>query len=93
MKVKVTVRDEIKGGSSAGSIKIPVQKQETIDTLLIKLSRRNPNLVESILDPRTGGIKEEFNVLLNGRSIEKIKGLHTRLKDRDEVTILHSDDD
>ncbi|KXA98069.1 hypothetical protein AKJ39_02550 [candidate division MSBL1 archaeon SCGC-AAA259J03] len=87
MKVRVTIREEIKEGTGPTSIKIPIKEQETIDTLLIKLSRRNPELVESILDPRTGNIKEEFNVHLNGRPIRKIKGLHTRLKDKDEITI------
>ncbi len=92
MKVKVIVQKELCDDGGPKSIKIPIQEQETIDTLLIKLSRRNPNLVESILDPRTGGVKDGFNVSLNGRSIKGIKGLHTRLKNRDEITISSSED-
>lgn len=43
--------------------------------------------MESILDPKTGGLKEEFNIKLNGRPVEQIRGLHTRLKNKDEISI------
>lgn len=87
MKVKIILQDNLKEKIGSQTIKIPIREQETIDTLLIKLSRRNPNLVESILDPRTGNVKDGFDIELNGRSIKQIKGLHTRLKDKDEVTV------
>ncbi len=92
MKVNVRIRKELCEDGGPKSIKIPIQKQETIDTLLIKLSRRNPNLVESILDPRTGDVRDNFKINLNGRSIKGIKGLHTRLKNKDEITIASSED-
>lgn len=91
MKVKVFIQKSSESRSDAASIKIPIKERETVDTLLIKLSRRYPDFIESILDPRTGDIKEEFNINLNGRSIKKIKGLHTRLKNKDEVSILPED--
>lgn len=90
MKVKVILQDNLKEKIGSQAIKIPIREQETIDTLLIKLSRRNPNLVESILDPRTGNVKDGFDIKLNGRSIKQIKGLHTRLKDKDEVTVAQN---
>lgn len=88
MKVNVNVPEEISEKSRSESIKISIKRQETIDTLLIKLSRRKPDLVESVLDPRTGELKEDFDITLNGRSVKKIKGLHTRLKDKDELAIV-----
>lgn len=87
MKVKVLIDGDLQDETGYSDLKIPIEEQETIDTLLLKLSRRNPELVESILDPRTGGLKEEFDIDLNGRSIKQIKGLHTSLKDRDEISI------
>jgi len=87
MNVKVIVRENLSDGSGQTDTKIPIKEGETIDTLLIKLSKRNPDVVESILDPRTGDLKDEYNIELNGRSIKKIKGLHTRLKNKDEVSI------
>ncbi len=91
MKVRIIIQEDLCENGGPKSIKLPIQEQETIDTLLIKLSRRNPNLVESILDPRTGDVKEEFNVSLNGRSVKGIKGIHTRLKNKDEITIASSE--
>lgn len=91
MNVKVIVRNGPPEKSGSTDTKIPIKEGETIDTLLIKLSKRNPNVVESILDPRTGDLKDKCNIELNGRSIKKIKGLHTRLKNKDEVTISVQD--
>ncbi len=92
MKVKVIVKEELcESNNGSKTLKIPIQNRETIDTLMIKLSRRNPKLVESILDPRTGGINEDYKVSLNGRSITTINGLHTKLKNKDEVTISSSE--
>lgn len=91
MKVKVIVKEELCENDGPKTIKIPIQNRETIDTILIKLGRRNPDLVESILDPRTGGINEEFHVKLNGCSIEKIEGIYTTLKNKDEITISSSE--
>lgn len=87
MKVKVQVQGKLKEEVGSNNFTLVIEEGETIDLLLIKLSRRNPNLVESILDPRTGDLKEEFDIELNGRSIKKIKGLHTRLKNKDEIFI------
>jgi len=92
MKVKIIVKEELCENNGPKTIKLPIKNQETIDMILIKLGRRNPNLVESILDPRTGGINEDFHVKLNGCSIEKIEGLHTTVKNKDEITISPSKD-
>lgn len=87
MNVKVEIQCDFEGRKGKSEMKIPIKKQETIDTLLIKLSKRTPEVVETILDPRTGGLKDSFDIELNGRSIGMIKGMHTRLKEGDEVTI------
>ncbi|MBS3815620.1 MAG: MoaD/ThiS family protein [Hadesarchaea archaeon] len=87
MEIRVRIQGELKDKAGTESIRTPIQDRETIDTLFIKLSRRAPDLVETVLDPRTGGLSEDFDVLLNGRSIQELSGLHTRLKDKDEVSI------
>ncbi len=88
MNVNVKIHEDLHDESGSNTTKIPIKEDETVDTLLIKLSRRNPDVVESILDPRTGGLKEDFNIKLNGRSIKEIKGIHTRLKNKDELSII-----
>ncbi|MFN4133254.1 MAG: hypothetical protein ACK4GQ_02665, partial [Candidatus Hadarchaeales archaeon] len=47
--------------------------------------RRYPRLVEIMIDPTTGEISERYRVLLNGR---RIRGIHTRLKHKDEISVL-----
>lgn len=69
-------------------IKVTIGENETVDTLLMKLSRRHPQLVEEILDPTTGELQVQYNILLNGRRIQQIRGIHTKLKDRDEIAIF-----
>lgn len=87
MEVKIRIRGTLIEKAGTDLIKIPIGDQETIDTMLIKLSRRSPKLVETVLDPRTGDLKEDFDILLNGRSIQRIRGIHTKLKNKDELTI------
>ena len=70
------------------SIKVTISENETVDTLLMKLSRRHSQLVEEILDPTTGELQAQYNILLNGRHIQQIRGIHTKLKDRDEIAIF-----
>ena len=87
MKIKVRVQGELKEKVGSNNFTLVIDDRDTIDVLLIKLGRRNPDLVESILDPRTGNLKDDFDIQLNGRSIKKIKGLHTRMKNKDEISI------
>ncbi len=87
MKVRISFGGALKERVGSNDITLPIEEGETIDVLLIKLGRRNPDLVESILDPRTGDLSKDFEIDLNGRSIRNIKGIHTRLKDKDEISI------
>ncbi len=66
---------------------MPIGDDETVDTLLMKLSRRYPKVVEEVLDPTTGDIRENYDILLNGRRVQQIRGIHTKLKHKDEITI------
>lgn len=88
MEVLVKLHGDLRKKAGAGEIKVPIDERETIDTLLIKIGKRHANLLEAILDPRTGELREYFNILLNGREIQHIRGIHTKLKDRDELAIF-----
>jgi MoaD family protein len=66
-------------------VRVQIEDNETVDTLLMKISRRYPRLVEIMLDPTTGGLREDYNILLNGR---RIRGIHTKLKHKDEISVL-----
>ncbi len=87
MEVVVRLSDELRKQAGTDTIKIPIDENETVDTLLMKLSRRHPRLVELILDPTTGETKSAYELLINGRRIRHLRGIYTKLKHKDEVLI------
>jgi len=87
MEVVVKLRGDLQEKAGTNTIKVPINDDETVDTLLMKLSRRHPQVVEAILDPTTGEFREYFDILLNGRPVQQIRGIHTKLKHKDEIAI------
>ena len=87
MEVTIKLHGELRVKAGTDTIRVPIREDETVDTLLMKLSRRFPQVVESILDPTTGELGERYDVLLNGRSLKRLRGIYTKLKHKDEMTI------
>ena len=93
MEVIVKLHGDLREKAGTDTIKVPINEDETVDILLMKLSRRHPKVVEAILDPTTGERREYYEILLNGRRIQQIRGIHTKLKHKDEIAIsLPSDE-
>ncbi|MCI4446390.1 MAG: MoaD family protein [Pyrobaculum sp.] len=59
----------------------------TVRKLIDILTERYVKLREELLDER-GDLKPMYNILVNGRAIEWLGGLETRLKDGDEVVFI-----
>jgi len=91
MEVVVRLNDELRKQAGTDTIKVPIDEDETVDTLLMKLSRRHPKLIELVLDPTTGEVKGEYEILINGRRIRHLRGIYTKLKHKDEVLISLSE--
>lgn len=91
MEVVVRLSDNFRKQAGTDTIKVPIDEDETVDTLLMKLSRRYSKLVETILDPTTGEVKGDYEILLNGRRIRHLRGIYTKLKHKDEVSISLSE--
>lgn len=87
MEVTVRLHADFKHQVGTDTIRVPIKEDETVDTLLMKLSRRYPRLVEIVLDPTTGEVRENCDILLNGQPIQRIRGIHTKLKHKDEIAI------
>lgn len=87
MEVIVKLCGDLCERAGTDTVRVPIDEDETLDTLLMKLSRRHPKVVEMILDPTTGELKESYEILLNGRRIQRTRGIHTKLKHKDELTI------
>lgn len=93
MEVLVKLHDELREKAGTGTIKMPIDDHETLDTLLIKIGRRHSNLLDYILDPITGELRSDLTILLNGRPLPAGLGIHTKLKHKDEITISPSNVD
>jgi molybdopterin synthase sulfur carrier subunit len=48
----------------------------------------NPKFKEQIINPKTGKVHAFYKILVNGRDIEFLNGLETKLKEGDTVTIF-----
>lgn len=87
MEVVVKLHGNFRERAGTDTIRVPISDDETVDTLLMKLSRRYPRVVEEVLDPMTGDIRGSYDILLNGRRVQQIRGIHTKLKHKDEITL------
>ena len=59
----------------------------TVADLLAELLSRSPDLRDQVFD-QPGEVREDVNVLVNGRHIESLDGVATRLEEGDEVAIF-----
>jgi MoaD family protein len=84
MEVTIRVHPSFKHEIGTEEIKVKISDTETIDTLMMKISRRYPRLVEYVLDPTTGELRQDYTILLNGR---RMRDIHTKLKHKDEISI------
>jgi MoaD family protein len=85
MQITVKLLGELEKIAGTKEIKLSINEGDTIDTVFLKLSRRYPKMVESLLDPLTGEIADKYEVLLNRRRPKE--GLYTKLKNRDELSL------
>lgn len=89
MEVTIKVHPNLKAGIGTEEIRVRISESETLDTLMMKISRRYPKLVEYVLDPTTGELRQDYSVLLNGR---RMRDIHTKLKHKDEISVAPPDE-
>jgi len=63
----------------------PESVRELIDTLSRRYNRRFRRL---LIDRKTGDLKRFYKILVNGRDIDFLDRLDTRLKDGDELSFF-----
>ncbi|WP_069808185.1 MoaD/ThiS family protein [Vulcanisaeta thermophila] len=87
--MKVTIKFLALVYDMVGKLKVDVELPcgSTVSDLIRVIDRTvKPRFSESVIN--NGRLSEKFLILINGRSIDHLDGLDTRLKDGDEVTIL-----
>jgi molybdopterin synthase sulfur carrier subunit len=88
--VMVRVRGFAVFGDILGSEELEISTgAETIAELIAYLGRRiGKELEDALLDRDTGEIQRGNKVLVNGRDVEFLQGLATRLRDGDRVVFF-----
>jgi molybdopterin synthase sulfur carrier subunit len=87
---RVTVRGYASFGDILGSRDLEISTDaETVSQLLDFLTERfNSDFRGAILDPTTGDVMKGNKILVNGRDIDFLQRLATRLKDGDRVVFF-----
>jgi molybdopterin synthase sulfur carrier subunit len=70
-----------------GEMEVDLPEGSTVFELLKKLASRSNDLRDQIFDD-SGKIRDDVNVMVNGRHFESLKGAETDLADGDEVALF-----
>ncbi|MCC6032033.1 MAG: MoaD family protein [Pyrobaculum sp.] len=87
MKLRVKFLASLSELTGVLKTEVEVPDGVTVRRLIDILTERYVKLREELLDER-GDLKPMYNILVNGRAIEWLGGLETRLKDGDEVVFI-----
>jgi molybdopterin synthase sulfur carrier subunit len=68
-------------------VDVELGEKATIEDLLRLLCRSNKALFEMIFD-KSGGLRDDVNILKMGRHIQSLKGTETELQDGDKIAIF-----
>ncbi len=82
VKFFATVRD-ITGQKSIET------EAETVRDLLARLSKMfGQRFTEAVVDRETGGLKRFYSCMVNGKRIELLQGVDTKLSDNDAIALF-----
>ncbi len=72
----------------AGQRSMQVDAVDIRDLLKTLTERLGRAFADAVIDPETGGLKRFYSCMVNGRRIELLDGLDTRLNDGDAVALF-----
>ena len=85
MKIRIKAFGELRKLLGA-ELKLELPSGTTIGELLLKLSKDYPALKSKVLDP--DGRSGHYLVLINGRNIQFMNQLKTKLSEKDTISLL-----
>ena len=89
MKVVVKAFATIREALGRGWMSMELEEGVDVKRLLEKLSEiHGERFTKLVLDPDEGKVAAGVKVLVNGRDIEFLEGLRTRLRDGDVVALI-----
>ena len=89
-KIVVRALGAMRDLTGSREVEVQIGEDSTIGGALKLLAKKRGKVLEDrIFDSRTGKLRPDIRLLLNGQNIALLKGLKTPVKDRDTITIFH----
>ena len=65
-----------------------IEEGETVGELLARIAATHERFGELALDPETGGLSGHVSLTFNGRLLELLDGLQTKMSDGDTIVLV-----
>lgn len=89
MKVTIKAFATIREALGRGWMQMEIENEATVGQLLLRLSEVYGERFSSrVLNPDKKTLTRGLKILVNGRDIDFLQGLETKLKDGDVVTLI-----
>lgn len=88
MKIEIKFFTSLREITSKKVEKLELQKNITIDELIILLSNKFGKKFKEYIYNKNGKIQDFLSFLINGKNINTLQGLATKLQEGDVVAIL-----
>jgi len=79
---------DIEGKSGAVSFEQEIEEDKTVRDLLNRLTTSYQRFGQVVFDVKAQKLTERVNIFFNGRSLELVNGLATKLSDGDTLTFI-----
>jgi MoaD family protein len=88
--VVVTVRfiGSLRASAGKSRFALELEKAVSLRELVTKIVEEQPKLKRVLIDPELDDPRTNVLMLVNGKEISVLKGLDTKLKDGDELTLI-----
>ncbi|MGA9387380.1 MAG: MoaD/ThiS family protein [Candidatus Bathyarchaeia archaeon] len=86
----VTVRfiGSLRASAGKNRFMLELEKAVSLRELITKVVEEQPKLKRVLIDPELDDPRTNVLMLVNGKEISVLKGLDTKLKDGDELTLI-----
>jgi molybdopterin synthase sulfur carrier subunit len=85
---KVTVRFFATVRDITGQKSIEAEAETVRDLLTVLSKMFGQRFAETVVDSKTGGLKRFYSCMVNGRRIELLQGVDTKLTDNDAIALF-----
>jgi molybdopterin synthase sulfur carrier subunit len=88
MRIKVRLMGVLKRTCGKDEFQVSLNEGSSLKDAILKLIENERALADLILDPELKDPRPNTIILVNGREMNVLEGLETKIKDGDEVTVI-----